>query len=284
MPLYNSASLQFTRSGTTNAVCLVRYVSNPAELNFSDSPWSFACWFERTAATNHDFVFYIGAGDGFSGDGDELQFYCPSGSSNLALAHYNSNNVLDVSFSSPAIPTPAQWHHAALVFERNSANSGLLHAFLDGTEFGVTNVTWTLQQQMPIVFGGHNKTNTNVNRWFGGWLDDLVLFTNSLSPQQISSLATRTLSHFGGLTATNTIIVTVTNYAPPKLANRALTNGVWTMSVNGDFGATYAIQTSTNLANWTTLWTTNPAALPFYFTDNNSNRAPFRFYRALIGP
>jgi len=284
LPIYDSASLQLTKSGATNAARLSRYVTEPAEFNFSDVSWTFSGWFQRASTSNHDFIFYIGTGDGFGGDGDELQFYCPNGGSSLALQHYNASNVLDLNLSSAAIVAAGQWHHAALVFERTNTNAGILRAYLDGAQFAATNVAWALPQQMPIVFGGHNKTNSNLNRWFGGWLDDLVIFTNVLSASEISDLATRTVRQFGGLSATNTVSVIVTNYAPPELSEPELTNGNWSLSVNGDVGPSYVIQASTNLADWVTLLTTNPPGLPFYFAEPWSNGIGPRFYRVVIGP
>jgi hypothetical protein len=278
-----SFSLQLAKSGAANAARLSRFISNPAELDLSDSSWTFGGWFQRVATADHDFIFYIGAGDGFGGDGDELQFYCPGGSSALAVGHYNTNNVLDVNVSSPGAATAGQWHHAALVFQRTNTNSGLLRAYLDGAQFAATNVTWALNQQMTIVFGGHGKTNSNVNRWFNGCLDDLVIFTNALSASEILSLATRTVSQFGGLPATNTVAVTVTNYARPKLDNLTLANGVCGMSVSGDAGAGYTVQTSTNLVEWVSLFTTNPPVLPFHFAEPLSNSLGARFYRVVIG-
>src|ERR1035438_9026501 len=128
LPLYNSSSLQLTKSSTTNAARLSRYISNPAELNLSDSSWTFGGWFLREATTNHDFVFYIGSGDGFGGDGDELQFYCPGGSSTLAVSHYNTSNVLEVNASSPASATAGYWHHAALTFQLTNTSAGIYSA------------------------------------------------------------------------------------------------------------------------------------------------------------
>ncbi len=281
---FNSPSLQLTKSGTTNAARLARFVSNPAEFDFSDRSWTFSGWFQRAATSNHDFIFYIGTGDGFGGDGDELQFYCPGGSPTLALQHYNTDNVLDVNVASAATATIGEWHHAALAFERANSNSGLLRAYLDGVQFAATNVTWALPQQMPVVFGGHNKTNSNVNRWFGGWLDDLVIFTNAMSASEISNLATHAVSQFGGLSATNNIAVTITNYARPKLDNLALAGGIWSMSFSGDAGASYAIQVSSNLTDWVTLLTTNPPILPYDFAEPGSNGFGSRFYRVVIGP
>ena len=283
---YNASSLQLTKSGTANAARLSRYISNPAELNLSDSSWTFGGWFQRAATTNHDFVFYIGTGDGFGGDGDELQFYCPGGSATLAVQHYNTNNVLDVNVSSPANATAGHWHHAAFTFQRTNTASGILCAYLDGAQFATTNVTWALKQQMPLVFGGHNNTNSNINRWFNGWLADLVLFTNALSAAEVSRLATQTVNQFGGLTATNLVSITVTNYMPPQLSRFSLTNGVWSMLVSGDAGATYVVQAATNLLNpvWVAIATNVSPSPPFLFSDRSASESNERFYRVVLPP
>lgn len=283
-PNFSQQSLWLTKSGSTNAARLYRFVSDPAEMDFSDSNWTFAGWFQRAASTNHDFIFYIGNGDGFSGDGDELQLFCPQGNATLSVQHYNSNNVLDVNAVSAATVGTGEWHHVALTFQRTNSGAGILCGFLDGSQFVATNVAWALPQQTPIVFGGHNKTNANVNRWFGGCLDDLVLFTNALNAQEISQLASRTVSHFGGLSATNRISVVVTNYSAPRLASPTLTNGQWSMIINGDAGPRYSVQSSTDLMSWTEILSTNPLVSPFSFSTFVSNNTRAQFYRVVVGP
>ena len=139
---------------------------------------------------------------------------------------------------------------------------------------------------MPLVFGGHNNTNSNINRWFNGWLDDLVLFTNALSAAEISRLATQTVNQFGGLAATNLVSVTVTNYAPPQLSQLAMTNGVWSVLVSGDAGGTYVVQEATNLPNplWVPLATNASASPPFIFSDHSAASFSQRFYRVVLPP
>jgi hypothetical protein len=283
-PPNNTASLQLAQTSTTGAARLSRFVSNPAELNFSESSWTFATWFQRATTTDNDFLFYMGSGNGFGGDGDELQFYCPNGSSTLAIQHYNITNALDVNFASAATVPAHQWHHAALVYQRTNGNSGLLRAYLDGMEFAATNVTWSLIQSSPLVFGGHNSTNSSIDRWLNGCLDDIVIFTNALSAAEISRLATRTVNQFGGLSATNTVNLTVTNYSRPSLSSMPMTNGVFAIGLSGSPGASFTIQTSTNLLDWSDLFTTNPATVPFYFVDASASSISHRFYRAYIGP
>jgi hypothetical protein len=57
------------------------------------------------------------------------------------------------------------------------------------------------------------------------------------------------------------------------------------LTLLGQAGQTYVIQTSTNLVNWTSVYT-NAASFDgssFIYTDTSTN-APLRFYRAIHAP
>jgi hypothetical protein len=49
--------------------------------------------------------------------------------------------------------------------------------------------------------------------------------------------------------------------------------------VHGLPGLNYTIWASTNLQDWTALYTTNPAAMPFQIVDPQRVALPRRFYR-----
>jgi hypothetical protein len=51
------------------------------------------------------------------------------------------------------------------------------------------------------------------------------------------------------------------------------------MLVIGGIGPNYAIEFSTNLSNWTEVFTTNSPTLPFGWADPNASGSPERFYR-----
>jgi len=88
------------------------------------------------------------------------------------------------------------------------------------------------------------------------------------------------------LSATNTFKIVVNPFTAPVLSPGAtgFANGQFSLSVNGQVGPTYIIQTSSNLLGaWTTLYTTNPSTMPFNFTDTNAASAQ-EYYRILIGP
>jgi hypothetical protein len=80
------------------------------------------------------------------------------------------------------------------------------------------------------------------------------------------------------------VTVTGTSYiaAPAALTSAAFTNGQFTFALSGSPGASYVVQTSTNLAgaDWTPIFTN---VSPFVFTDANP-ATPQMFYRAKVQP
>ena len=73
--------------------------------------------------------------------------------------------------------------------------------------------------------------------------------------------------------------------AAPSLGTISVASGRLTMNINGDAGANYRLQVSTNLASgWTTLWTSNWTSLPAQIVDNPGTGASRRFYRAVVVP
>ena len=89
-----------------------------------------------------------------------------------------------------------------------------------------------------------------------------------------------------GTTRFDMVTVSGTSYivaTPAALTSVAFTNGQFVLIVSGSVGASYVVQTSTNLAasNWISLFTN---AAPFTFTDTNITASPQRFYRAVSSP
>jgi uncharacterized repeat protein (TIGR01451 family) len=57
--------------------------------------------------------------------------------------------------------------------------------------------------------------------------------------------------------------------------------GVFQFDVSGSAGASYIVQTSTNLVDWLPAYTN---ISPYTFTDTSTTNHPSRFYRAVVGP
>jgi PKD repeat protein len=79
------------------------------------------------------------------------------------------------------------------------------------------------------------------------------------------------------------LAVTVVS-APPQLGSLLLTSNSFQFQIAGATGTTYTVQASTNLMAWTNLFTTNPASLPFIWSEFGKTNFPRRFYRVLLGP
>jgi hypothetical protein len=85
------------------------------------------------------------------------------------------------------------------------------------------------------------------------------------------------------LSATQSFTVTVNPLTQPGLGSVSLAGGQISLSVSGQSGPDYAIETSTNLTDWSNVFITNSPALPFTWTDAVTN-SPQRFYRIKLGP
>jgi hypothetical protein len=85
------------------------------------------------------------------------------------------------------------------------------------------------------------------------------------------------------LSATQIFSVIVNPLSPFGVGTVSLSNGQVSLHVAGQSGPDYAIETSTNLTQWSNVFVTNSPPLPFTWTDATTN-APQRFYRIKLGP
>jgi hypothetical protein len=86
------------------------------------------------------------------------------------------------------------------------------------------------------------------------------------------------------LTNTSSFVLTVTPIAQPELSSVGATNDVFTFQVNGAAGPDYFIEASTNLVNWSTVFSTNSPSLPFIWSDLGYRETAAGFYRIRLGP
>ncbi len=86
------------------------------------------------------------------------------------------------------------------------------------------------------------------------------------------------------LSATQSFVATINAVSTPTLSNVSAPGGAFGFRISGSLGPDCLIQSSTNLVNWSTIYSTNPVSMPFDWTDTNSMLEPARFYRVLLGP
>jgi hypothetical protein len=85
------------------------------------------------------------------------------------------------------------------------------------------------------------------------------------------------------LSATQSFTVTVNPLAQAGISNISFAGGQFSFSVSGQSGPDYAMETSTNLTQWSNAFITNSPVLPFNWMDAATN-SPLRFYRVKLGP
>ena len=88
----------------------------------------------------------------------------------------------------------------------------------------------------------------------------------------------------GLLSASQSFNVIVNPLTQPDVNSVAWTAGQLGLTVSGELGPDYAVQASTDLASWNTVFRTNSPAMPFQWSDPDSGTFPARFYRILVGP
>lgn len=114
----------------------------------------------------------------------------------------------------------------------------------------------------------------------------LLSWRPSVAQANTTNLLTVSVADGGlpSLSATQSFQVVVNPLNRPSLTSVGMTNGQFRLTITGDTGPDYALQASTNLTTWTTLFTSNSPALPIQWLDADAASVPFRFYRVLLGP
>jgi pectate lyase len=95
-----------------------------------------------------------------------------------------------------------------------------------------------------------------------------------------------TVTNLAGMAASTnaSLVVPVSTPAAPQVSGLAYNNGTFGLTVNGDTGYDYIIQVSTNLTDWTSIFTNPMPALPFTWTDAGASNFSQRYYRIQLGP
>ena len=151
-----------------------------------------------------------------------------------------------------------------------------------GMMLSITNVTTdidmppqTLTYSLPTApTNAVINTNTGVLTWRPS-----VTQANTTNPFTVRVAD----SGVPSLSATQSFMVTVTNLPRPVVANPLFSGGQLVWRVTGASGPDYQIQASTNLVNWSAVFTTNSPAMPFAWT-NNILGLPMNFFRIKAGP
>jgi len=117
----------------------------------------------------------------------------------------------------------------------------------------------------------------------------LIRWRPTMSQSPATSTITLVVADDGmpSLSATQSFVVTLLHPAQPQMLLSTLSSGSFSLSVSGDSGPDYILETATDLAP-VVLWTpvlTNLTAIPlFLWTTTAETNDPRRFYRVRLSP
>jgi autotransporter-associated beta strand protein len=202
-PSGESRSLRLTGTDAANFARL-RTTLPTAARDLSHQDWTASFWFKRATTHTHDFLFYIGSGNGFSGDGHELEIFAPANAGTLRMQYWDGSNARQADLTSDPVVAVGQWHHAAAVWQAAGGGQGALTLYLDGQPAGSASFTAAFKQSSPLVFGGIQGSAPDF-RHLNGWLDDVALYAAALDAGEIASLAQQPVSNHAGLEASGSM-------------------------------------------------------------------------------
>ncbi len=210
--IFGTQSLRLDDNGAANVARLSRSIST-AELDFSNDDWTFATWFKSVDTSGVNYVFHIGAGDGF---GNDNELYLNATGSSLQLQHHYDNgaNIRDIDITASSLDL-TQWHHVTVVHD---AAAGELRFYVDGQLIGTgSSANFGMLQSNDFVVGGFagSMTGGSTDRYFDGYLDETALWARTLDGHEIASL-------FSGEQLTYSVIPEPTAAAALSLAALAL--------------------------------------------------------------
>jgi O-glycosyl hydrolase len=127
----------------------------------------------------------------------------------------------------------------------------------------------------PVVPGVSFDTNSGVLNW-----------RPAIAQSPSTNLFSIIVSDDGtpSLSATQQFAVTVLPPSAPQLTAPGVGASQFHLTITGDAGPDYTVQTSTNLVDWTSLRTITPATLPVILNLPLTNAASRQFYRLQLGP
>ncbi len=126
----------------------------------------------------------------------------------------------------------------------------------------------------PLYYQWYFNTNTPIT----GATNSVLTLVNvqSSSSGAYSVIIT---NNAGTATSTNALVSVTAPPASPQVSSPVFSGGAFSLTINGNSGQPITVQVSTNLTDWDDLFTTNPVALPFTWTDPSANTFSQRYYR-----
>jgi beta-galactosidase len=193
----------------------------------------------------------------------------------------HDNSVLNTSvlenFSASFLPNTAPLFSAISNQTVNVGQTVALNAIATDTTSPLQTLTFSLAS------GPAGATLTQINN-----TNATFSWRPGVGNAGTTNTVTLNVADFGlpGLNAMQSFTIAVNPLTRPVMPSVGWSNGRFTMMVSNSItGPDYAVQASSNLVDWSTLFITNsPPGNTFQWTDTNAVAQPAQYYRIKIGP
>jgi Calcineurin-like phosphoesterase len=181
--------------------------------------------------------------------------------------------------NSPGTPTPTD---TVWVASSVAGGTNIAQVSLTCIVGGITNT-------VPMYDDGAHHDGAAGDGVYGAQIPAYPLGTRVLYYVHAVDAATRQFTAPSGAPINTNLYAYVvqavnTNPPPAVLTGMVFTNGLMQFLILGTTGITQTLQASTNLATWTSVFTTNLSVSPFLWSDSNSPHFTRRYYRVLSQP
>lgn len=181
----NGATLTTDRHGNANSAYqfdgsndnMVK--STPSFVMGADSSFTISIWFNKANSTTNGFPFWHGLLQSQGGTGKFIYFMsCSNSGSGLK---WGTNKQGSAWYWTSSTYTANTWEHLVCVYDNKS-----MTLYQNGSPVATNTFAHigTITSVMPFYLG----SNSNSDKWFGGKIDDVGVWTRALSASEVSTL------------------------------------------------------------------------------------------------
>jgi hypothetical protein len=191
----------------------------------------------------------------------------------LCVGVRSSGSTGDVLATQTSNMTLSKWVHVV-----GTLDGGNLNLYVNGQLNATTPTTVAPYSNTSQLWIGADSGRDYLN----GKMDELRVESVPRSPNWIAAnyLNIASNSFFNSCSFASSLATSLV----PNFTAINMSGDQPVFNVNGADGLTYIIQSSTNLTDWSDVFTNPPAAMPFTWTDGVPPNLPQKFYRVLVAP
>ena len=201
-PLQNFETVTYTGNGSTQKITgyirkgaafngSTSHIDIPSTIPYTNTDFTFSCWFNLSSAFSSGFQAIIGAGDKSTGEGIIRVLLRYSSANNYTIepvrAYSGNSYYTDASNYSAQTINAGTWYHLSYTY---SATGNTAKIYLNGSLVSTTNLTTTSTDTANtgvLALGQYRDSSSSFN--WNGKLDQVRFFNTELDSTKVGQLA-----------------------------------------------------------------------------------------------